>query len=98
MCYLTEEKAEEKIIAIIPESIKAPVVEVIKRSSGNRLEYEATFAVIFKHSKENSKLMTKAVVNLSKTEPKLFFSGSEVDEKFDIENCAIFISAECHSI
>ncbi|MFY9088956.1 hypothetical protein [Arcobacter aquimarinus] len=91
--YLSEEEAEIKIRAIIPTSIKGEVVEVIKREPVSRLEHNAVFAVIYKHSKENSLAMTTAAKNLSVNEPKLSFSGSEVDDKFHMENCAVFITA-----
>lgn len=90
---LTENEAEEKIRAIIPESIKGEIVEVIKREPINRLEHNATFAVIFKHSKEKSLSLTNAVKNLVLSEPNFSFSGSEVDEKFNMENSAVFITA-----
>ncbi|OCL99521.1 hypothetical protein AAX29_00562 [Aliarcobacter thereius] len=90
---LTEKEAEEKIRAIIPSEIKAPIVEVIKREPLSRLEHQAIFAIIFKHTKENSLLMVEAVKKLSINEPKFIFSGSEVDEKFDMENSAVFITA-----
>ena len=35
--YLTEMEAEQKIISIIPETIKGAVIEVIKREPINRL-------------------------------------------------------------
>ena len=93
--HLTEFEAEEKIKAIIPETIKGEIIEVIKREPINRLEHNATFAVIFKHTKENSLSMTNAVFKLSQKEPALEFSGSEVDEKFNMENSAVFITAKC---
>lgn len=91
--HLTEFEAEEKIKAIIPETIKGEIIEVIKREPINRLEHNATFAVIFKHSKEKSLDLTNAVKKLVLAEPKLSFSGSEVDEKFSMENSAVFITA-----
>ena len=91
--YLTEQEAEEKIKAIIPGSIKGECIEVIKREPSTRLEHNAVFAVIFKHSKENPLLMVEAAKKLSIEEPKLLFSGSEVDEKFDMQNSAVFITA-----
>lgn len=91
--YLTEQEAEKKIKAIIPGSIKGECIEVIKREPITRLEHNAVFAVIFKHSKENSLLMVEAAKKLSIEEPKLLFSGSEVDEKFDMQNSAVFITA-----
>ena len=90
---LSENEAEQKIVAIIPSQIKAPVIEVIKREAVSRIEHNAVFAVIFKHSKENALLMVKAAKDLSINEPKISFSGSEVDEKFDMENSAVFITA-----
>ena len=90
---LTETEAEEKIRAIIPDSIKGEIVEVIKREPISRLEHNATFAVIFKHSKEKSLFMVNAVKNLVLNEPNFSFSGSEVDEKFQMENSAVFITA-----
>ncbi len=39
--------------------------------------------------------MVKAVKDLSINEPKISFSGSEVDEKFDMENSAVFITVIC---
>lgn len=90
---MTEQEAEQKIKAVIPASIKGEVVEVVKRDPISRIEHNAVFAVIFKHSKENSLAMTKAAKELSLVEPKLSFSGSEVDEKFQMENCAVFITA-----
>lgn len=90
---MTEFEAEQKIKAIIPETIKGEVIEVIKREPVSRIEHNAVFAVIFKHSKENSLAMTKAAKELSLVEPKLSFSGSEVDEKFNMENSAVFITA-----
>ena len=73
--YLTEFEAEQKIKAIIPQTIKSEIIEVIKREPINRLEHNATFAVIFKHSKENSLAMTNAVKKLVLDEPNLSFSG-----------------------
>lgn len=90
---LTETEAEEKIRAIIPESIKGEIVEVIKREPISRLEHNATFAVIFKHSKEKSLAMTNAVKKLVLSEPNFSFSGSEVNDKFEMENSAVFITA-----
>lgn len=95
MFNLTELEAEQKIRAIVPKTIKSEIVEVIKREPINRLEHSATFAVIFKHTKENSLSMTNAVFKLSQKEPALEFSGSEVDEKFNMENSAVFITAKC---
>lgn len=95
MNFLTEIEAEAKIVAIIPNEIKAPIIEVIKREPLSRIEHNAIFAVIFKHSKENALLMVKAVKDLSINEPKISFSGSEVDEKFDMENSAVFITVIC---
>ena len=91
--HLTEFEAEQKIKAIIPQAIKGEIIEVIKREPINRLEHNATFAVIFKHSKENSLAMTNAAKKLVLDEPNLSFSGSEVDEKFDMQNSAVFITA-----
>ncbi len=91
--YLTETETEQKIKAIIPETIKGEIIEVIKREPISRLEHNATFAVIFKHSKENSLAMTNAIKKLVLDEPNLAFSGSEVDEKFDMQNSAVFITA-----
>ena len=51
---LSENEAEQKIVAIIPSQIKAPVIEVIKREAVSRIEHNAVFAVIFKHSKESA--------------------------------------------
>lgn len=93
MPSFTELDAENKIKQIIPIEIKAPIIEVIKREPISRLEHNAIFAVIFKHSKENALLMVKAVKNLSTFEPKLVFSGSEIDEKFEMQNNAVFITA-----
>ena len=90
---LTETEAEEKIRAIIPDSIKGEIVEVIKREPISRLEHNATFAVIFKHSKDKSISMVNAVKKLVLSEPNFSFSGSEVDEKFQMENSAVFITA-----
>ena len=92
---LSENEAEQKIVAIIPSQIKAPVIEVIKREAVSRIEHSAVFAVIFKHSKENALLMVKAAKDLSINEPNISFSGSEVDEKFDMENSAVFITVVC---
>ncbi|WP_026804685.1 hypothetical protein [Aliarcobacter lanthieri] len=92
---LTEEEAEKKIVAIIPNEIKAPVIEIIKREPVSRLEHNSIFAVIFKHSKENALKMVQSAKNLSLEEPKITFSGSEVDEKFDMENSAVFITVLC---
>lgn len=90
---LTEFEAEQKIKAIIPPTIKGEIIEVIKREPINRLEHNATFAVIFKHTKENSLAMTNAVKKIVLDETNLSFSGSEVDEKFDMQNSAVFITA-----
>ena len=54
---------------------------------------ENIFAVIFKHSKEKSLAMTNAAKKLVLSEPNFSFSGSEVDEKFQMENGAVFITA-----
>ena len=62
--FLSEQDAEQKIKAIIPETIKSPVIEVIKREVVSRVEHNAVFAVIFKHSKDNSLAMTNAVKKL----------------------------------
>lgn len=91
--FLSEQDVEQKIKAIIPETIKSPVIEVIKREVVSRVEHNAVFAVIFKHSKENSLAMTNTVKKLVLAEPKLSFAGSEVDEKFNMENSAVFITA-----
>lgn len=91
--YLTELEAEQKIKAIIPLTINGEIIEVIKRESINRLEHNATFAVIFKHSKDKSLSMVNAVKKLVLSEPNFSFSGSEVDEKFQMENSAVFITA-----
>ena len=90
---LTESESEQKIKAIIPSTIKGEIIEVIKREPISRLEHNATFAVIFKHTKENSLAMTNAVKKFVIDEPNLSFSGSEVDEKFDMQNSAVFITA-----
>ncbi|OCL85742.1 hypothetical protein AAX26_01809 [Aliarcobacter thereius] len=90
---MKEFEVEEKIKAVIPTSIKGEIIEVIKREPLNRLEHNASFAIIFKHTKENSLLMVEAVKKLSLNEPKIVFSGSEVDEKFDMENSAVFVTA-----
>ena len=90
---MTEFDAEQKIKAIIPETIKGEVIEVIKREPVSRLEHNAVFAVIFKHNKENFLLMTNLAKKLSLDEPKLSFSGAEVDDKFQMVNCAVFITA-----
>lgn len=92
---MNEIEVEAKIKAIIPDSIKGEVIEVIKRESVSRLEHNAIFAVIFKHSKANALLMVQSAKNLSLEEPKITFAGSEVDEKFDMENSAVFITALC---
>lgn len=94
---MTETEAEVKIKAIIPTSIKGEVIEVIKRDeiSGNRLEHTAIFAVIFKHSKAKSLDMITAAKQLSINEPDFMFSGSDVDDKFKLENIAVFITATC---
>ena len=93
MSSFTESDAETKIKQIIPIEIKAPIIEVIKRESISRLEHNAVFAIIFKHTKENALLMIEAVKKLSTQEPKIVFSGSEIDEKFDMQNNAVFITA-----
>jgi|GEM_PF-4727393 len=92
---LSEQKAEELIKAIIPTQIKAPIIEVVKRESLSRLEHNCVFAVIFKHSKENALAMVQKSKELSTNEPKITFAGSEVDDKFDMENSAVFINAVC---
>ena len=93
MLNITEIYAENKIKEIIPVEIKGSVIEVIKRDPVSRLEHNAVFAVIFKHNKEHVRLMVNAAKEISTIEPKLIFSGSEVDEKFDMQNSAVFITA-----
>ena len=90
---LTEFEAEQKIKAIIPQTIKGEIIEVIKREPINRLEHNATFAVIFKHSKEKALALTDTVKKLVLSEPNFSFSGSEVNDKFEMENSAVFITA-----
>lgn len=95
MFNLTEQEAEEKIKAIIPETIKSPVIEVIKREPINKIEYSAVFAVIFKYSKETTFEMTNAAIKLAQREPAFDFSGSDVDDKFNLVNGAVFLTAKC---
>ncbi|HAC70122.1 hypothetical protein Q6A90_05000 [Aliarcobacter skirrowii] len=90
---MTEQEAENKIKSFIPSSIKQTTIEVVKRESISRLEHTSTFAIIFKHTKENALLMVDVAKKLALSEPKLKFDGSEVDEKFNIEHTAVFITA-----
>lgn len=92
---MTELEAETEIKNIIPETIKGEVVEVIKREAISRIEHEATFAVIFQQDKAKVQEMIKSAKSLSVANPDLLFSGSEVDDKFKLENCAVFITATC---
>jgi hypothetical protein len=39
--------------------------------------------------------MVDLVKKLSLQEPKMLFAGSEVDEKFNMENSGVFITATC---
>ncbi|WP_417327675.1 hypothetical protein [Halarcobacter sp.] len=92
---MTETEAEAIIKESIPSSIKGEVVEVIKRNPISRLEHEALFAVIFKYDKTKTLEMVKATKNLSISNPDFEFSGSDVDDKYNLENTAVFISAKC---
>jgi hypothetical protein len=40
---LSENEAEQKIVAIIPSQIKAPVIEVIKREAVSKIIYKYLF-------------------------------------------------------
>ncbi len=92
---MTEFDAEVIIKSIVPSNIKGVTIDVIKRNPISRLEHEALFAVIFKYDKENTVDMIKATKELSIENPDFMFSGSDVDDKFLLENTAVFITANC---
>lgn len=93
---MTEIEAEAKIKNCLPDDIKGVVIEVVKREALTVEYYTAIFGLILKHDKNKVYKIVKAVRLLGIDEPDIKFSGSVIDETFDLVNSAIYINVKCN--
>lgn len=90
---MKEVEAKNIIISKVKDTLKGEKVTCVERRTISRLEHKCTFAVIFKADEAKELEVIEIIKELSFSNPDFTFSGSDVDDKFDMEFVAILVVA-----
>ncbi|MGB3751876.1 MAG: hypothetical protein WA945_09940 [Arcobacteraceae bacterium] len=90
---MTELEAKALITQTVEDLVEGEKVAVAERKPSSRLEHTVTFVVVFRHDEQKELEVIKAIKDLTFKKPDLFFGGTVVNDKFDMQSVAVLVIA-----